>query len=69
MHEGGKLQPFRTVALRLNITDETIISPALQLISVQMADQLTLGCYPVRYPYTLYPTLSGALNVFIQAEY
>ena len=48
MHEGGRLQPFRTVALRLNITDETIISPALLLLSVQMADQLTIGCYPVR---------------------
>ena len=47
LRDGGLLHPFHAVVLRLKTADETVIAPALNELSVKMADTLSIGSYPV----------------------
>jgi hypothetical protein len=47
LRDGGPLHPFHAVVLRLKTADETVIAPALNELSVKMADTLSIGSYPV----------------------
>lgn len=44
---GGRLEPFRSVVLRLALADETVIAPALDQITASYAGQIAVGSYPV----------------------
>ena len=48
----GELKPFHTVVLRLPVSDETIIAPALDTVAQQMGSQVAIGSYPVSSPLT-----------------
>ena len=44
----GELTPFHTVVLRLPVTDETHIAPALVKVAAALGNQVSIGSYPVR---------------------
>ena len=44
----GELQPFHSVLLRLPVTDETRIAPALNTVAQELGSQVSIGSYPVR---------------------
>ena len=48
MAEGGQLHPFRSVVLRLTLSDETRIASALDAVASSFAGQVSIGSYPVR---------------------
>lgn len=43
----GELQPFHSVLLRLPVTDETRIAPALDTVAQELGSQVSIGSYPV----------------------
>lgn len=43
----GELTPFHTVVLRLPVTDETHIAPALDKVAEALGNQVSIGSYPV----------------------
>lgn len=47
LKDGGEGNPFRTITLRLSVSDETLIAPALEHLQSEMRDQLGVGSYPV----------------------
>ena len=44
----GELTPFHSVLLRLPVTDETQIAPALDTVAKALGSQVSIGSYPVR---------------------
>ena len=45
----GELTPFHTVVLRLPVTDETQIAPALERVAEALGNQVSIGSYPVSF--------------------
>lgn len=43
----GELKPFHSVVLRLPVTDETHIAPALDRVAEVLGNQVSIGSYPV----------------------
>lgn len=43
----GELTPFHTVVLRLPVTDETHIAPALVKVAAALGNQVSIGSYPM----------------------
>lgn len=43
----GEGNPFRTITLRLSVSDETLIAPTLENLQSEMRDQVGVGSYPV----------------------
>ena len=43
----GELKPFHSVVLRLPVTDETHIAPALDRVAEVLGSQVSIGSYPV----------------------
>ncbi len=43
----GELKPFHTVVLRLPVSDETHIAPALDKVAEVLGNQVSIGSYPV----------------------
>jgi hypothetical protein len=43
----GELKPFHSVVLRLPVTDETHIAPALDRVAEVLGNQVSTGSYPV----------------------
>lgn len=43
----GELKPFHSVVLRLPVTDETHIAPALDRVAEVLGNQVSIGSYPM----------------------
>lgn len=43
----GELTPFHSVVLRLPVSDETQIAPALDKVAEALGNQVSIGSYPV----------------------
>lgn len=45
----GELMPFHSVVLRLPVSDETRIAPALDKVAQALGSQVSIGSYPVSH--------------------
>lgn len=45
----GELMPFHSVVLRLPVSDETRIAPALDKVAQALGRQVSIGSYPVSH--------------------
>ena len=61
----GELTPFHTVVLRLPVTDETQIAPALERVAEALGNQVSIGSYPVSF---LAFTVAVALQCILKAS-
>ena len=43
----GELMPFHSVVMRLPVSDETHIAPALDKVAQALGSQVSIGSYPV----------------------
>ena len=51
LRKGAPLPSFHSIALRLSITDETHIAPALESLASSLGSAVSMGSYPVSIRY------------------
>ena len=47
----GELMPFHSVVMRLPVSDETHIAPALDKVAQVLGSQVSIGSYPVSHSF------------------
>ena len=52
LRKGGALAMFHSVALRLAMTDETQVAPALHEVATELQSFVSIGSYPVSACHT-----------------